>query len=176
MMRHVKKERIKPVLLLYTVRKSVSEILNKPFTERIDHQAFKPDQKLLALWAAECAEHVLNYFEDKYPSDGRPRKAIEECRKWAATGVFKMAKIRRFSLDAHDAAKTAKEEDAKYAAHAAGQAVATAHVPTHSLGASVYGIRAAAAHSSIISNGLVEEFNWQLERLRQIKLTMSKLV
>ncbi len=118
-MQHAKQERIKVTLLLYTVRKSVSEILNKPFTERIDHQVFKPDQKVLALLAADCAEHMLNYFEDKYPKDDRPRKAIEACRKWAATGAFKMAEIRRFSLDAHAAAKTAKEDDAKYAAHAA---------------------------------------------------------
>jgi hypothetical protein len=159
---------IKSIALLYDMRKSVSEILNKPFTERIDHQIFKPDQKILALWAADCAEHVLPYFEDKYPNDGRPRKAIEACRRWEATGVFKMAIIRRASLDAHAAAKMAKEDDAKYAAHAAGQAVGTAHVPTHALGASIYGIRAAATHSGIVNDGLVKERKWQIERLVEL--------
>jgi len=164
-MQHRKQQRIKPVALLYEVRKAVSEILDKPFSKRIDHQIFKPDQKILALWAADCAEHVLPFFEEKYPNDDRPRKAIEECRKWAATGVFKMSVIRKASLDAHAAAKIAEEDDAKYAAHAAGQAVGTAHVPTHSLGASLYGIRAAAAHSGIVDDGLVYERNWQLELL-----------
>jgi hypothetical protein len=28
---------------------------------------------LLALWAAECAEHVLHFFEAVQPSDPRPR-------------------------------------------------------------------------------------------------------
>jgi hypothetical protein len=30
---------------------------------------------LLALWAAECAEHVLHFFEAVQPSDPRPRLA-----------------------------------------------------------------------------------------------------
>ena len=160
-------EKIKPTDVLYDVHKSVSEILNKPFTERIDHQIFKPDQKTLALWAADCAEHVLPYFEDRYPSDDRPRKAIEALREWIRTGVFSMAVIRGASLSAHAAAKGKKEADAVFAAHAAGQAVATAHVPTHALGSSVYGIRAAAAHSGNVDDGLVKERNWQLQRLRK---------
>jgi hypothetical protein len=158
-------EKIKPTAVLYDVRKSVSDILNKPFTERIDHQIFKPDQKTLALWAADCAEHVLPYFEDNYPDDDRPRKAIEALREWIRTGVFSMAVIRGASLSAHAAAKGNKEADAIFAAHAAGQAVATAHVPTHALGSSLYGIRAAAAHSGNVDDGLIKERNWQLQRL-----------
>ncbi len=164
-MRHEKQRKIKPVAVLYEVRKSVSEILKKPFTERIDHQIFKSDQKVLALWAADCAEHVLPYFEGKYPLDNRPRVAIEACRRWAATGIFKMGEVRKASFDAHAPAKIAKEDDARYAAHAAGQAVATAHVPTHALGSAIYGIRAAAAHSGNIDDGLIKEGNWQLELL-----------
>jgi len=154
--------------VLYDVRRSVSKILDKPFTEHIDHQVFKPDQKILALWAADCAEHVLPYFEDKCPDDDRPRKAIDACRDWARTGVFSMAVIRGASLSAHAAARDAKGNDAAcFAAHAAGQAVATAHVPTHALGSSLYGIRAVAAHSGNPNDGLIKERDWQLERLRE---------
>lgn len=159
------KNKIKPTAVLYEVRKSVTEILNKSFSEHLDHKIFKPDQKILALWAADCAEHVLPYFEDRYPDDDRPRKATEAGRKWATTGMFSMAVIRKASLDAHAAAKIAKEDDAKYAAHAAGQAVAAAHVPTHALGSSLYGIRAAAAHSGNVDDGLIKERGWQLQRL-----------
>jgi hypothetical protein len=160
-------QKIQPTLVLHDIRRSVSDILDKPFSEHIDHQVFKSDQKILALWAADCAEHVLPCFEDKYPDDNRPRKAIEACRRWAATGVFKMADIRKASLDAHAAAREAKEDDAIAAAHAAGQAVATAHVPTHALGSSLYGIRAAAAHSGNVADGLIRERNWQMKRLRR---------
>ena len=151
--------------MLYDLRRSVSEILDKPFTERIDHQVFKPDKKILALWAADCAEHVLPYFEDKRPDDDRPRKAIEACRDWARTGVFSMAVIRSASLSAHASARDAKGDDAAcFAAHAAGQAVATAHVPTHALGSSIYGIRVAAALSGNADDGLIKERDWQFRR------------
>jgi hypothetical protein len=92
--------------------------------------------------------------EDKYPRDERPRRAILACRDWAETGTFHMAKIHKASLDAHAAAKTAAEEDAKYAA-AAGQAVATAYVPTRTLGALIYDIRAVAAHSGMWMTALL---------------------
>src|SRR3954467_6161892 len=41
------------------------------------------DHRLLALWAAVCAEHVLPLFESVKPSDPRPRHAIEQIRTWA---------------------------------------------------------------------------------------------
>ncbi len=162
--------KLKPTEVLYDVRKSVSEILGKPFTERIDHQVFKPDQKTLALWASDCAERVLPYFEEKYPNDDRPRKALEALHAWIDTGAFKMAVIRKASLDAHAAARGPRadgEMAACFAAHAAGQAVGTAHVPTHALGSSVYGIRAVAAHSGSVDEGVVNERGWQLRRLRK---------
>ena len=152
------------------MRKSVSEILDKPFTKRIDHQVFRPDQKTLAFWAADCAEHVLPYFEERYPKDKRPRKAIETLREWVRTGAFSMAVIRKASLGAHASARKPRADGeiaACFAAHAAGQAVGTAHVPTHALGASIYGIRAVAAYSGDADDGLVKERNWQLQRLRK---------
>jgi hypothetical protein len=42
-----------------------------------------PDHQLLALWAASCAEHVLDRFESVRPEDQRPRHAIEQTRAWA---------------------------------------------------------------------------------------------
>ena len=167
-MERVAQKKIKLAALLRDIRKSVSEILNKPFPERIDHQIFQPDKKALALWAMDCAEHVLPLFEEKYPEDKRPRKALETLKEWINTGIFKMSVVRKASLDAHAAAKEAKENYAKYAAHAAGQAVATAHVPTHALGSSVYGIKAVAAYSGNVNECVVKERNWQLQRLRDI--------
>ena len=158
---------IRPVELLYDLRRSVSEILGRPFSERIDHRVFQPDKKVLAVWAAECAERVLPYFAERYPGDDRPRKAIEVLREWVRTGVFKMSVIRGASLPAHAAAKGKTELDAIFAAHAAGQAVGTAHVPTHALGAALYGIRAVAAHSGSAADGL-QERDWQLRRLHSL--------
>lgn len=41
------------------------------------------DDRTARLFAADCAEHVLHFFEDKYPDDDRPRKAIETVRLYA---------------------------------------------------------------------------------------------
>ena len=124
------------------------------------HRTTRQDQKALAIWAAACAEHVLSCFEARYPNDPRPRRAIEACRAWARTGVFKMADVRRDSLAAHAAAREAGSDTAaRFAARAAGQAVATAHVPSHAIGAAWYGVKAADAA------GLPGEREWQYRRL-----------
>ena len=116
----------------------------------------------MAFWAADCAEHVLPFFESVYPGDSRPRNAIEACRRWASTGVFRMAEIRGASLAAHAAAREAKENDAAcFAARAAGQAVGTAHVPQHAFGAAYYALKAVAATGGDVAG----EREWQAERL-----------
>jgi len=125
------------------------------------------DQRLLAIWAADCAERVLPIFEKVYLKDDRPRKAIEACRTWVRTGVFRMADIRKASLAAHAAAREAKENSAAcFAARAAGQAVATAHVPQHAFGAAYYALKAvAAANSAKAEVKIAKELNWQSRRL-----------
>ena len=96
------------------------------------------DQKTLAVWAIDCAERVLPYFEQQFPDDQRPRHAIETLQAWLATGIFRMAVIRKASLDAHAAARdVGADTPARSAARAAGQAVATAHVPRHAYGSAV---------------------------------------
>ena len=103
--------------------------------ERIVELVKRTDHKVLAQWAIDCAERVLSYFEEKYPEDHRPREAIKTLRMWMDTGVFRMEVIRKASLDSHAAAREVGEDNAaRSAARAAGQAVATAHVPTHSIG------------------------------------------
>lgn len=159
-------EQLKLPAIVFDVRHSVVEVLNLPPSELRGYQAFKADQKILALWAADCAERVLSFFEEKYPTDDRPKRAIEACRAWAETGVFKMTAIRKASLDSHAAARDAGNGSAAcYVARSAGQAVATAHVSTHSVGAAAYAIKAATVHSGLIEAGLVEERDWQRQRL-----------
>jgi hypothetical protein len=126
------------------------------------------DHKALGLWAAECAERVLPLFEEKYPKDTRPREAIRVLREWVKTGKFSMMAIRGASLAAHAAAREVKEADnaARYAARAAGQAVATAHVPTHALGPALYAYKAVAAtHPEDSKAAIVKEQAWQFKQL-----------
>lgn len=125
------------------------------------------DQKSLATWAADCTERVLPFFEQAYPEDERPRKAIETCQLWVRTGVFKMNVIRGAALAAHAAAREAKENHAAcFVARAAGQAVATAHVPQHAFGASYYALKAiTAADPENAEVNVANEWHWQLEQV-----------
>ena len=133
------------------------------------------DQKILAVWAIDCAERVMPFFEEKYPDDPRPRNAIIALRAWTDTGVFRMADIRRASLASHAAAReVGKDTAARSAARAAGQAVATAHVKTHSPGAALYAQQAVwrAAEPSGAEDARARERDWQYQHLlllRKIK-------
>ena len=101
------------------------------------------DHRLLALWAAACAEHVLHLFESMQPSDPRPRQAIEHIRAWTR-GEVKMSESRAAGGRAMGAARELSGA-ARNAAYAAGQAAVVAHVAAHELGAAAYAIKAARA-------------------------------
>nr|PZN21013.1 MAG: hypothetical protein DIU80_19565 [Chloroflexota bacterium] len=101
------------------------------------------DHRLLALWAALCAEHVLHHFEAVRPEDPRPRQAIEAARAWAR-GEITMTQARTAAGHANGAARDLRGA-ARYAAYAAAQAAAVAHVAAHELGAAAYAIKAARA-------------------------------
>jgi hypothetical protein len=129
------------------------------------------DPRTLAVWAIDCAERVMPYVEESYPQDNRPRQALEALQRWIQTGVFQMAVIRRASLDAHAAARDVGEDNpARSAAHAAGQAVATTHVPLHSLGAANYALQAIyrATNPAEVEAAIAREREWQLQHLLKL--------
>jgi hypothetical protein len=101
------------------------------------------DHRLLALWAADCADHVLPFFAAARPNDDRPRRGIEAARAWVR-GEMKMTEARAAAGHANAAARDLAGA-ARFAAYAAGQAAAVAHVAAHELGAAAYAIRAARA-------------------------------
>jgi thymidine phosphorylase len=101
------------------------------------------DHRLLALWAASCAEHVLDLFESAEPEDPRPREAIEHAHAWVR-GEVKITQARRAAGRAMAAARDLRGA-ARHAAYAAGQAGVVAHVAAHELGAAAYAIKAARA-------------------------------
>ena len=135
------------------------------------------DHQLLAVWAASCAEHVLDRFESARPEDPRPRQAIEQARAWAR-GEIKMSQAR--TAGAMAAARDLSGA-ARHAAFAAGQAAVVAHVAAHELGAAAYAIkaaRAAASEGEGDSAGRLE-CRWQRDQLpeaiRQLVLDDQRL-
>jgi len=123
------------------------------------------DHRLLAVWAAACAEHVLHVFERAHPGDERPSRAIEQARAWAR-GEITMTQARTAAFAAHDAAREVPGA-AKEAARAAGHAAAVAHMADHELGAAAYAIRAVriAADPNDRDDAGRTECRWQRAQL-----------
>ena len=122
------------------------------------------DHQLLALWAASCAEHVLDRFESARPEDPRPRQAIEQARAWVR-GEITMSQARTAGGHAMAAARDLSGA-ARHAAYAAGQAAVVAHVAAHELGAAAYAIKAARAAAGREGEAQARlECRWQRDQL-----------
>jgi hypothetical protein len=123
------------------------------------------DHHLLAIWAADCAQHVLPLFEQARPEDGRPRRAIDLGRAWAR-GEITWWEARTAGGHANAAARGLSGV-ARHAAYAAGQAAAVGHVAAHELGAAAYAIRAARAAAPLDEREAAgrQECQWQRAQL-----------
>jgi hypothetical protein len=108
------------------------------------------DHHLLAMWAADCAEHVLHHFEQARPEDDRPRRAIDLGRAWAR-GEITWWEARAAGGHANAAARDLSGAP-RHAAYAAGQAAAVGHVAAHELGAAAYAIKAARAAAALATD------------------------
>ncbi|HUY76508.1 MAG TPA: hypothetical protein VMV29_07030 [Ktedonobacterales bacterium] len=123
------------------------------------------DHQFLALWAAACAEHVLDLFVSARPEDPRPRQAIAQARAWAR-GEITMTQARAAGGHAMGAARDLRGAP-RHAAYAAGQAGVVAHVAAHELGAAAYAIKAAraAAPKGEDERAGRRECQWQRDQL-----------
>jgi hypothetical protein len=101
------------------------------------------DRRVLAVWAAACAERTLPLFETHAPGDGRPRDAVEGLRAFAR-GELRIGPVRALAAAAHSAARDVGDPSAVAAARAAGHAAATAHMAAHARGVPAYGALAVA--------------------------------
>lgn len=137
------------------------------------------DHHLLAIWAADCAQHVLHLFEEMQPDDERPRRAIEAARAWAQ-GEITMSQSRSAGGHAMAAARNLSGAP-RYSAYAAGQAGVVAHVAAHELGAAAYAIKAVreAATDGNAEEAGRRECEWQRSqlpsRIRDLVLDDQKL-
>lgn len=118
--------------------------------------------RLLAAWAADCAERVLPLFSGRHRHDDRPRKAIDAARAWAR-GEVSVGEARAAGVEAHDAARDATDRASQAAARAAGHAVGTAHMADHAPGAIRYALQAVRAADRVQDAPDDGERNWQLE-------------
>jgi hypothetical protein len=122
------------------------------------------DRRIVAVWAADCAERVLRVFEAEAPGDSRPREAIARTRAFAHGELGVAEEIRR-RFENGGAAREVSAPAAAAAARAAGQATAIPHMGAHALGAAAYAAKAAGLAAPDRPDAVSEEIRWQLAHM-----------
>ena len=122
------------------------------------------DRRIVAAWAADCAERVLGLFEAEAPGDSRPRDAIARTRAFARGELGVAGEIRRRFVGAA-AVREVIAPQAVAAARAAGQAAAVPHMGAHALGAAAYAAKAVGLAAPDRLEAVSEEIQWQLGRM-----------
>jgi hypothetical protein len=118
----------------------------------------KKHHQQLMLWACVCTEHVLPLLGGTF--DDRLTNALLIARQWA-NGKTTVGDAMKASIGAHAVAREFANPTSKAVARAVGQAVATAHMADHSLGAAIYALKAI----KYARKSIEKERKWQNEQL-----------
>lgn len=129
------------------------------------------DRRLIAAWAADCAERVLPLIESLMPADSRARDAIDGSRVFARGGP-RTVQLRTVALAALDAAREAENPAAAAAARSAGfaatvayaKALAAPHHAKHALGPAVYAALARELASECDARAADREMRWAIKQ------------
>lgn len=133
------------------------------------------DRRIVAAWAAGCAEHVLGLFEAAVPDDSRPRDLITRARAFAR-GELDVAEGIRRRFVGGVSTQEARVPAAAAAARAAAAAAATPHMGAHALGAAAYAAMAAGLVSPDQAGAVSEEIRWQLDHMSAAARTALRLL
>jgi len=112
----------------------------------------------LIQWACDCTEHVLPLFGENI--DERLTNALHVAKEWKQ-GNASVGDARSASVGAHAVARESSNPTAIAVARSIGQAVATAHMADHCLGAAWYALKAV----NNAGRSIEAERKWQDEQL-----------
>ncbi len=118
----------------------------------------KKHHQQLMIWACACIEHVLPLLGGTI--DERLTNAILIAKEWAE-GNTTVGDAMKASVGAHAVARELTNATSIAVARAVGQAVATAHMADHSLGAAIYALKAIKNAGKSVET----ERKWQNEQL-----------
>ncbi|MBT2483970.1 MULTISPECIES: putative immunity protein [unclassified Microbacterium] len=131
-------------------------------TVRSSPQALsEAERRIVAAWAADCAERVLPLFEAEAPGDDRARDAIARARAFSRGELSAAGEIRRRFV-AGRAASAARTPAGRAAARSAAQAAGVAHMGAHALGAAAYAANAVGLARPEESDAVAIETSRQL--------------
>lgn len=114
---------------------------DSPFLQELEFVFRNQSHQAVVLWAFDLAEEAVKKLEAKYPTESRPRNALEASKLWAA-GRIKMPVAKREILNCHAVAKEIQSLEDAALCHAVGQACGTVHTSGHALGFPIYDLTA----------------------------------
>ena len=114
---------------------------DSPLLQELRFLLDNQNHRTIVLWAFELAEEAVKTLEEKYPTEGRPRNALEASKLWAS-GRIKMPAVKREILNCHTLAKEMQSLEDSALCHALGQACSTVHTSGHALGFPIYDLTA----------------------------------
>ncbi len=141
-----------------------SDGLRRVGTVKSPQTLSEADRRLVAAWAADCAERVLGLFEAEAPDDARPRALIARTRAFAQGELNTAEEIRRRFVGGVGVGDV-KVPAAAAASRAAGQAVGVCHMGAHALGAAAYATRAVGLADPDRPEAVEAEIRWQLDQM-----------
>lgn len=122
------------------------------------------DRRLVATWAADCAEHVIHLFEADPEASAAIADALARTRAFGAGESTAAAEISRRML-AVKAAGEATTPAGAAAARSVAQASAVAHMGAHALGAAGYAAKAVGLASDEPDEAIQAEIAWQFAQV-----------
>ena len=99
------------------------------------------NRRTLVLWALTCAAGPAAALQARYPTDPRPRQAIELATAWAA-GSIKMPLAKKGILSVHAMAREVASSADAALCHAVGHGCAAVHTEAHAIGLPIYELTA----------------------------------
>lgn len=121
------------------------------------------DRRLVAAWAADCAERALDLLET--PEEHHSRALIGRTRAFARGELDTAEEIRRRFRGRMIGSGSVTTPALAAAAKAAGQAVAICHMGAHALGAAAYAVEAVSLANPDRQGAVEKEIRWQLDHM-----------
>lgn len=128
------------------------------------------NHRALMHWAIACAEHVLLLAEGQ-PIDNRLTHALYIAKEWKK-GNVKTGSAMQAARDAHASARNTTNPILKSIARSIGQAVSTAHMADHSVGAALYALKAVRQAGKSVD----DETAWQDEQMKNLPHEIIHLI
>ena len=126
----------------------------------------EPDRRLVAHWEADCAEGVLELFEEECPTDTRPRALIERARAFAGGKLAAGDAIRQRFVGG-----VCTNEAMSEAARAA-----VCHMGAHGLGAAAYAAVAVGLAAFDVPEAAGNEIRWHVSHMSEaVQCALSTL-